>query len=323
MAALLAAEQVAGAADLEVERRDAEPAAQIAELLDRGQALLGDRRQVVFRRNQQVRVGRPIGPADAAAQLIQLRQPVAIGAVDDDRVGVRDVEPVLDDGGRQQHVEFPGDEVQHRLLELVLVHLAVADDDARLRHQPLNQRADRENRFDAVVDDVDLPAALDLVPDRPGDDLRIELDDVGLNRQPILRRRLDDRHVADADERHVQRPRNRRRGHRQDVDLLPELLDLLLVGDAEALLFVHDQQAEIVERHVLRQQPMRPDDDVDLAGGQIGQRLLLLGLAAEAADHVDADRETRRSAPAASSDAETPARSSAPGTRPACRPSPP
>ena len=38
--ALLAAEQVAGAANLEVERRDAEAAAEIAELLDRRQPLL-------------------------------------------------------------------------------------------------------------------------------------------------------------------------------------------------------------------------------------------------------------------------------------------
>ena len=70
VAALLAAEQVAGAADLEVERGDAEPAAQIAELLDRGEPLLGHRRQVVLRRNQQVGVRGPIRPADAAAQLI-------------------------------------------------------------------------------------------------------------------------------------------------------------------------------------------------------------------------------------------------------------
>ena len=104
--ALLAAEQVAGAANLEVERGDAEAAAEIAELLDRREPLLRDRRQVVLRRNQQIRVGRPIGSADAAAQLIELRQAVAIGAVDDDRVGVRDVEAVLDDRRRQQDVEL-------------------------------------------------------------------------------------------------------------------------------------------------------------------------------------------------------------------------
>ena len=137
--ALLAAEQVAGAANLEVERRDAEAAAEIAELLDRRQPLLRDRRQVVFGRNQQVGVRRPIGSPDAAAQLIELRQAVAIGAVDDDRVGVRDVEAVLDDRRREQDVELARDEVEHRALERLLVHLAVADDDARLGHEPLDQ----------------------------------------------------------------------------------------------------------------------------------------------------------------------------------------
>ena len=74
LAALLAAEQVAGAANLEIERGDAEPAAEVAELLDRREPLLRDRREVVLRRNQQVRVRRPIRAADAAAQLIQLRR---------------------------------------------------------------------------------------------------------------------------------------------------------------------------------------------------------------------------------------------------------
>ena len=138
-----------------------------------------------------------------------------------------------------------------------------------------------------------LPAALDLVADRLADDLRIELDDVGLNRQAVLGRRLDDGHVADADQRHVERPRDRRRAHREHVHLPPQLLDPLLVRDAEPLLLVHHQQAEIAELDVFRQQAMRPDDRIDLARGQIGQRLFLFGLAPEPADHLDADRKTR------------------------------
>ena len=66
--------------------------------------------------------------------------------------------------------------------------------------------------------------------------------------------------------------------HRQHVDLLAQLLDPLLVRDAEALLLVDDEQPEVAELDVLRQQPVRADDDVDLAGGEIVERLLLLGL---------------------------------------------
>ena len=203
---------------------------------------------------------------------------------------------------------------------VVFAHLSVADDNARFGHETLDQVADREDRFDAVVDEVDLAAARQLVADRPPDHLLIELDDVGLNRQAILRRRLDDRHVADADERHVQRPRNRRRAHRQHVDLLPQLLDLLLVADAEPLLLVDDEQAEVAELHVLREQPVRADDDVDLAGGEVGERFLLLGLRCGTGSPSRCAREIPQTAPAASSGAGTPERSSARGTA-TCLPS--
>ena len=55
------------------------------------------------------------------------------------------------------------------------------------------------------------------------------------------------RHVADADQRHVQRARDRRRRQRQHVDLAPQLLQPLLVRDAEALLLVDDEQAQVLE----------------------------------------------------------------------------
>ena len=75
-------------------------------------------------------------------------------------------------------------------------------------------------------------------------------------------------HVADARERQVERPRDRRRGEGQDVDLALELLQPLLGRDAEALLLVDDHQPEVLEPDVLRQQPMRADDEVDRAVGE-------------------------------------------------------
>ena len=62
--ALLTAQQVAGAAYLEVERRNTESAAEIAELFDRGQTLASDWRQRFLRRDQQIRT-----PDDPIARL--------------------------------------------------------------------------------------------------------------------------------------------------------------------------------------------------------------------------------------------------------------
>ena len=63
------------------------------------------------------------------------------------------------------------------------------------------------------------------------------------------------------------------------------------MGDAEPLLLVDDQQAEVVEADVARQQPMRPHDDVELPFGQRRQRRLLLGLGPEARHHRHPHRE--------------------------------
>ena len=57
---------------------------------------------------------------------------------------------------------------------------------------------------------------------------------------------------------------------------------------AEALLFVHDQQAEVVELHVLGKHAMRADQDVHPTGFRFFQNFLLLFFRAEAADHFHA-----------------------------------
>ena len=74
VAVLLAAQQIARAAQFQIERRDFEARAQIAELLQRGQPLARDFGELRIRLDQQIAIRAPVRPAHAAAQLIQLRQ---------------------------------------------------------------------------------------------------------------------------------------------------------------------------------------------------------------------------------------------------------
>jgi hypothetical protein len=62
------------------------------------------------------------------------------------------------------------------------------------------------------------------------------------------------------------------------------------VRHAEALLLVDDEEPEVLEVHVLRQEPVRPDDDVALAVLHLGEHLLQLALRLEAAHRVDGER---------------------------------
>ena len=63
-----------------------------------------------------------------------------------------------------------------------------------------------------------------------------------------------------------------------------DLLQPLLVGDAEALLLVDDDQAHVAEGDVLREQPVRADEDVDA----LLEHLTLLLVAGAAEDDPDA-----------------------------------
>ena len=92
------------------------------------------------------------------------------------------------------------------------------------------------------------PLAPRLALDRPPDELLVVGADVGADRAPALGRRLDHRDVAQAGERHLQRARDRRRRHREHVDLQLQLAQQLLLLDAEALLLVDDHQAEVLRR---------------------------------------------------------------------------
>ena len=149
----------------------------------------------------------------------------------------------------------------------------------------------RLDRLDAVVDVEDLATAVELAQDRVAHQAGARLRDPRLDRQAVLGRGLDHRHVADAREREVERPRDRRGAQGQDVDLALELLEPLLRRNAEPLLLVDDDEPEVLEPDVLGQQPMGADDEVDRPGGKASHGRLLLGLRDEAREQLDGDRE--------------------------------
>ena len=67
---------------------------------------------------------------------------------------------------------------------------------------------------------------------------------------------------------------------RQNVDFGAQLFQELLVAHAESLLLVDDNQAEILELDIALHQPVRADDDVDLAVRSPSSDLALLLLGA-------------------------------------------
>ena len=79
----------------------------------------------------------------------------------------------------------------------------------------------------------------------------VVLADVGEDRLAVGRRGVEQREVADAGEAHLEGAGDGRGVMREHVDVRAQLLDGLLVLDAEALLLVDDQQAEVLELDAL------------------------------------------------------------------------
>ena len=138
---------------------------------------------------------------------------------------------------------------------------------------------------DARADDVRLMAVADLLAHPlPGARQEVGLvggrDDMAGDRRAAGRELVEDGGLQVAEDGHGDRARDGRGRHDEQVG---RLLALAAQGvallDAEAVLFVDDDQAEVVELHLVLDQRVRADDDPGLAGDQVEQRLAAGGRA--------------------------------------------
>jgi hypothetical protein len=251
VAALVLAQHLAGAADLQVVHRQVEARAQLLHVLDGLQPLRGLLGQAFDVGHQQVGVGLVVAAADAPAQLVQLRQAELVGAADDDGVGVGTSMPVsmmVEHSSRlwrwATKSRITCSSSRSGIWPWATAMRASGSSSASFSRAVLDG-------LDLVVQEVDLPAALELAQHRLADGaVAAFVAHEGLDRQPALRRGGDDRQVAQAFQRHAQRARDRRGGQRQHVDLGAQGLHRLLVAHAEAVLLVDDQQAQALELDV-------------------------------------------------------------------------
>ena len=191
----------------------------------------------------------------------------------DEGVGAGDIEPGFDDRGAHQDIVGAVVEGAHDLLQLAGGEPAVGDCELHLGHAIAEEAGNLRQVLDARTDVEGLAAAIVLAQDRLAHDHRIERQDEGPDGEAIDRRGGDQAHVLDAAQRQLQGPGDRRGGQCEHVDVGLELLQALLVLDAEMLLLVDDQQHQIAEAHALAQQRVGADDDVDLPAGQAGAGL--------------------------------------------------
>jgi hypothetical protein len=165
------------------------------------------------------------------------------------------------------------------------------DEEAKARAELLQLLGSLVDGLDAVVEVERLALARVLALERDPHQLVVVLPDRRADRPPALGRCLDDRDVAEPGERHVERPGDRRCREREHVHLEPQGAQELLLGDAEALLLVDDDETELLRDHVPREDAVRPDEHLDLPLRELLQDGLHLRGPPEPRHHLDAHRE--------------------------------
>src|SRR5205823_494083 len=106
VAALLCTQEIARAPNFQVAHGDFKTAAEARVLFDRADALPDVAEQACVAREKEIRVGLVFVTAHPAAELVEVTQPEAVRAIDDDGVGVWDVDAALDDRGGNEDIRF-------------------------------------------------------------------------------------------------------------------------------------------------------------------------------------------------------------------------
>ena len=228
-----------------------------------------------------------LAAADAPAQLVQLRDPVAIGVLDEHDRGVRDVDADLDHGRGHEHVGAAGGEVGHRLLFGPRAHLAVHQHDLVVLELAAAQalelggggtRLQRLGLLDQRADDERLAAGVELLADAlvGAGALAVGRGHEGLDRPPAGGQLAQHGHVEIAVGGQRERARDRRRGHVQHVGRQPGrrlAVERAALVDAEAVLLVHDRDREPVELDRLLDQRVRADQQFELPARQLAEQV--------------------------------------------------
>ena len=203
--------------------------------------------------HHQVSVGLVVAASHTPAQLVQLGQAKPVGAAHHDGVGGGHVNTGLDDGGAQQQVVALGHKVAHDGLQLTLGHLAMGHGNAGFGQQFFQFGAAVLDRFHLVVQEVNLPAALEFAQHGLPNHAIAFGAHKGLDGQAALGRGGNHAQVAQAFQRHAQGAWNGGGGEGEHVHLGAQGLHLLLVAHAKTVLFVNDQEAQVLELGGLRQ----------------------------------------------------------------------
>ena len=136
-----------------------------------------------------------LGAPNATAQLIKVRQTETIRAINDNGVGIWNIQAAFDDGGADQNVDFSADKTMHHRFQFIGIHLTVAKFHPRIWAKIGDAVADLFDCLHPIVQEKNLALAFQFTIDRVANDPFIVTANHRFDRKPVLRWRFDCRHI--------------------------------------------------------------------------------------------------------------------------------
>ena len=185
-----------------------------------------------------------------------------LGLIDDDRIGVRHIKTVLDDGRTQEHIIVSRHKVEDLVLKHLCLHLAVGHTDLHIRYKPLEDVVYGLEFLYPVVYEEYLSSPVQFVIYDFLDLIRVEEHNLCLHRNSVRWRCIDDGEVTGSEKRELQSSRDRSCSERERVYGSLELAQLLFRTHTELLLLVDDEKSEVFEFKSFSYEFMSTDNDV-------------------------------------------------------------
>ena len=133
----------------------------------------------------------------------------------------------------------------------MLMHLSMGKGDCGFRYETGNVACHLVDVADTVIYVIYLSATGKFPVNGLPDHLVIILHHVRLDRHTVHRRFLQNTHITNSHQTHVQCPGNRSRRQRENIDIFLQLFDLLFMCHTEPLLLIDNQKPQIFKLDIL------------------------------------------------------------------------
>ena len=202
---------------------------------------------------------------------MEVAESEAMSSIDDNGIGIGDIQSALHDGGGEEHIIVIVGKIEHHLLQLVTWHSAMSYSHTGIGDTTMNEGFQFGKLTDAWGHEEHLSSAAHLKPYGFGYHFRAEGIDLSLYGAAIGRRSLYDTQVPGSHQTELESARDRcgREGERIHIGL--HLAKVFLCAHAKLLFLIDNQQTQVTEMHTLAYQLVCAYEDIHPASFQVGK----------------------------------------------------